>query len=358
VVRGEMSAREIEDDVPAATRTEHDYLVTRQYRVWYGTDRKPATADSDEPYFDREFSEEMRLGSCLVHVPETHRFGELASPWPRRKFRTWILRKEDDALRILEVDSLSPSGFVAGIRAELAHWQKRTALVFVHGYNVSFREAALRAAQIGFDLRIEGITAFFSWPSKGDLVPYSADEASVELAEGHFVSFIEMLSGIGELEEIHILAHSMGNRLLMRTVGDLLRLKQENKLAVPVGQIMLAAADMTAAKFKQCAASYAALAGRRVTNYCYDADKALMASRKLHDQARVGLEPPTFLHAGVETVSASALDLDLLGHGYVASAAPLLYDLTQLIHDNKAPGSRTRLRPEPRINATHWALDQ
>jgi esterase/lipase superfamily enzyme len=116
---------------------------------------------------------------------------------------------------------------------------------------------------------------------------------------------------------------------------------------VPIGHIVLAAADVTAALFKQRAALYAALAGHRVTNYTYQADKALLASRKLHDQARVGLEPPVFVHDGIDTVSVSELDLDFLGHGYIASAGPLLYDLTQLIRDNTPPNGRSRLEPRP-----------
>ncbi len=342
----QMLQQEIEAAVPPS-RTQHDYLATRQYRVWFGTDRKPAADGAAEAYFDRTFSEQMQLGSCLVHVPRTHRFGELGSSWLKRKFHTLVLRREDDTLRLLEVELLTPEEFTAGLRAELGHWKKRTALVFVHGYNVGFREAALRAAQIGFDLRIDGIMSFFSWPSKGDLVPYSADESSVELAEQHFVSFIELLASVHELEEINVLAHSMGNRLLLRTVEQLLQAKKAGTLKVPIGQIILAAADITAGLFKQTAAVYTELAARRVTNYTYKADKALMASRALHDQDRVGLELPVFVCPGVETVSASALDLDMLGHGYIASAAPLLYDLSQVIHENKAPLNRTRLEPVP-----------
>ena len=331
-------------------------MVTRRYRVWYGTDREFANKDAQEAYFSRNFSEDLHLGSCVVHVPRTHRRGELGSSWLKRKFQTVVLGREDDSLRILELSSLTPEEFVAGIKDELAHWEKRTALVFVHGYNVSFREAALRAAQIGFDLRVDGIMAFFSWPSKGDLLPYPADEATVELAEKHFVAFIDLLARAHELEEINILAHSMGNRLLLRTVEHLLRLKQEGKLGVPIGHIMLAAADMTAALFKQCAKTYVSLAAHRVTNYTYKADKALMASRKLHDQERVGLEPPVFFYDGVDTISASELDLDLLGHGYVATADPLLYDLGQLIHDNKPPGKRDRLEPVTPDLCRYWAL--
>jgi esterase/lipase superfamily enzyme len=265
-----------------------------------------------------------------------------------------ILRQEDDALRILEVESNDAAKFTASIAAELTHWTRRTALIFVHGYNVSFRDAALRAAQIGFDLRVEGVMAFFSWPSRGNLVPYAADEESVQLAETHFIEFLELLASVHELEEINILAHSMGNRLLLRTVEPLLRLKGTVKL--PIGHIILAAADVAAEKLTQTAAAYRGLATRSVTNYSYKADVALMTSRELHDRPRAGLEPPIFLHQGFDSISASELDLDLLGHGYIATAEPLLYDLSQLINDNKPPNKRTRLNPAPAEPGAYWLL--
>ena len=60
--------------------------------------------------------------------------------------------------------------------------EARDILVFVHGFNVTFEEAALRAAQIACNLQFPGTAAFFSWPSKGSPDPfsYSADGESVE----------------------------------------------------------------------------------------------------------------------------------------------------------------------------------
>ncbi len=82
-----------------------------------------------------------------------------------------------------------------------------------------------------------------------------------------------------------------------------------------------------------------------------------MASRKAPPiKERVGLEPPVFVYDGVDTISASELDLDLLGHGYIATAEALLYDLGQLIHDNKPPLKRTRLEPVTPELCRYWAL--
>ena len=51
----------------------------------------------------------------------------------------------------------------------------RNMLVYIHGFNTSFDDAQRRAAQLGFDLKVPGITALYSWPSRGNLIAYLAD---------------------------------------------------------------------------------------------------------------------------------------------------------------------------------------
>lgn len=70
----------------------------------------------------------------------------------------------DDRLRLLSVSELQKNVYWEEIATHLASVEadERCAVIFVHGYNVSFQDAALRAAQIGFDLSIKGAMAFFS----------------------------------------------------------------------------------------------------------------------------------------------------------------------------------------------------
>ena len=82
--------------------------------------------------------------------------------------------------------------------------QNRHALVYIHGYNVSFNEAVLRAAQIGFDLKVEGITALYSWPSMGSLFGYAADVTSVESSENFLKEFLTRVALEAEAEEVDI----------------------------------------------------------------------------------------------------------------------------------------------------------
>lgn len=326
----------------------------RHYRVWFGTDRGRAVGEGTS--FGVNWSEKLTLGSCDVYVPTTHKFASIGSSWIVRKVKG-LFGIEDDRLRLGATRILSARKFGESVGRELKKSKStRTALIYVHGYNVSFEEAAIRAAQIGVDLRVEGITAFFSWPSKGALIPYASDEANIDLAEKHFVAFLERLSQSANLQEINILAHSMGNRLLCRTIDRLVIARRSGALRVPIGHIVLAAADLTAEFFSQYAHQYKQLATRRVTNYACGRDLALWGSQLVHGIARVGFTPPIFTHKDLDTISVSGFNLDLLGHGYFASAEALLYDISSLIRAHMEPARRQKLVAVPRGAPRYWVL--
>ena len=91
----------------------------------------------------------------------------------------------------------------------------------MHGYNVSFDEAATRAAQLGYDLKIPGATFFFSWPSAARLDAYAADEATIEAGLPYLEQFVLLLASRFPEVPMNILAHSMGNRAVLRLLEKL-----------------------------------------------------------------------------------------------------------------------------------------
>jgi esterase/lipase superfamily enzyme len=90
----------------------------------------------------------------------------------------------------------------------------KDAFVFVHGYNVSFEDAARRTGQMAFDLNFIGAPIFYSWPSNGTVAAYLQDETNVAWSAPHFRTFLALLSERSGAERIHVIAHSMGNRLV------------------------------------------------------------------------------------------------------------------------------------------------
>jgi esterase/lipase superfamily enzyme len=319
------------------------------YKVWYATNRAMGSGS-----FTSELSERLRFGACRVAIPRSHKFGSLGSPLCTRVLQR-ITTGSSDALRIVQRSDWAiedgPSGFVNSVRVSLPQKSDQI-LVYIHGYNVSFESAILRAAQIGFDLKAPGITAAFCWASKGSLEGYLADEDTITLSAQHLADFLSLLHANFPGRTINIMAHSMGNRALMDVLQHTDR--YPGLSGAKFGQIFLAAPDIDARLFRQAATVYSRLSAR-TTLYVCSADRALAFSGRVRDDCRTGYCPPVTVVEGIDTIEASNVNLDMLGHSYYAEAASVLYDMAFLLQIDLPPVRRPSLIPSKSDDgAAYW----
>jgi esterase/lipase superfamily enzyme len=315
----------------------------RSYCVWFGTNRAPGTKAGS---FTGERSGVTSYGHVEVFIPDGHRFGEIGTSFLEKLKR---LDLRDDRLRVLNVEqSQGQDDFFAAVRADIAaaHAGGRPAdaLVFIHGYNNSFEDAAIRTAQIGIDLGLlDGTAGFFSWPSKGSVFAYPSDEATIEASEGALAAFLADFSVRSGADRVHVIAHSMGNRGLLRALQ---RIAANAAAASPVrfGQIFLAAPDLDRDLFLDLAHLYPRYS-QRTTLYASDRDLAVNKSAQLHGAPRAGYYQPVTVAPGIDTVCVPDFDVDLLGHGYFAEAEALLYDIGGLLLADRAP-PRQRMKED------------
>lgn len=339
---------------PRVTRTFSPESTTATlYPLWFGTNRKPNELQDLSQGFSSERDTQLYYGTCQVAVPKSHKIGSTGSSWWQR-----LKTLTDDRLKIEKnsLKVLAEAAFWANIQHNLQERElnERSALVFIHGFNVSFEEAAKRAAQIGFDLQVPGMMAFYSWPSKGKLASYPADEATIEASEQYIAEFLLNLVQKSEAKKIHIIAHSMGNRGLLRAMQRILtQVQAESRISF--GQIFLAAPDVDPDIFQDLARAYHQLA-ERTTLYVSSKDKALSASGIIHDYPRVGFFPPITVVEGIDTVEVSNIDLTWLGHGYFGDARDLLQDMHQLLLHNTSPEKRFGLRSTQLGTQTYWII--
>ena len=250
------------------------------------------------------------------------------------------------------MEILDRAQFIARGRSEVAQLGKKEVLLFVHGYNVTFEDAARRAAQVAYDLHFEGVPAMYSSPSEGSIAKYLIDANNVTWAEPHFRDFLRIVREELGASVVHVIAHSMGTRLLANTIVSL----AERTASAPgrLQQIVFAAPDIDADTFRNLSAAFNGKA-ERVTLYASSGDRALAASQQFQKYARAGqsgldlVVVPT-----IDTVDASSVKTEFLGHSYFGDADSLLSDLFYLIRNGTPPGERSHLKERSRYGATYW----
>jgi esterase/lipase superfamily enzyme len=320
--------------------------------VFYATDRLGNNALPEKPCFsgDRCSDGKLRYGTCNVSIPEGHKMGKIESP---RFWRFEFSRNPKKHIAILSCKTLAHKAFFHRISERAGQARLREAFVFVHGYNTSFDDAVLRTAQIAYDLQFAGAPILFSWPSKGNLGAYSADEATVDWSRHHFRDFLEKLATKSELDVIHVVAHSMGNRIAMRALETLPRKGQGRRTVLH--EVVLTAPDIDSGEFLQLAAEIQAFASR-VTLYASSRDKALMASHKFHDAPRAGESGKNIIVAkGIDTVDATTADTSFMAHGYFSSRRSVLSDIYYLMR-GAPPAGRHGLRQQSHPNGHYWEM--
>lgn len=317
----------------------------RLLRVWFATNRVPELQEgrSDGPvrgFVTNQTADALTYGMCNVFIPQSHKPGSVGTPWWRR----WIRLEADDSLQVRSTLAMSPEDFWRGFADKMQTWWEpgqRNAFVLIHGYNVTFEEAAIRAAQIGYDLKLPGEMAFFSWPSRGGTLDYTRDESTITASIAAIAQFLRELSQRSGAERIHIFAHSMGNRGFLSALE---RLVADGHPQVKLGQVFFCAPDEDVRTFTDKVTRYPHLPEQR-TLLVSPEDRAVALSRWLHGFARVGVLPPVTVVEGIDTIEVRGFGILDLGHGYFASAAPVVEDMRAAIEGRQRASGRTIPQP-------------
>lgn len=324
-------------------------------RVFYATNRAPArgfaTVDQDKKYTGSRGP--MAYGQAFVSIPRGHVPGELEAP---SIFRLEFREDPKKHVVLLETKPQAKNVFLRDLRARVAASKGRNLFLFVHGYNVSFADAARRTAQLSYDLSFDGAPMFFSWPSQASLSGYTVDEANIEWSTRHIKQFIVEMADQSGSPNIYLIGHSMGTRGLTRALKELVAERPD--LRGRFREIILAAPDIDADVFRDDLAPALSKAGRRVTLYASSKDMALRASKKVHGYARAGdAESGVLIVKGVETVDASRVDDSMLAHSYFVESVSVIKDIASMFRMRLAAGQRASLKAIKTRFGQYWRIE-
>ncbi|QDU16797.1 hypothetical protein CA11_46320 [Gimesia maris] len=330
-------------DVPIEAKKKQKHETVR---VFYGTDRNLTGSTHPRQFFGTRRGG-LSLGFCDVSIPKNHETGKLESP------KIWKLefRENPDKHVVLKsVEPASGSDFLLQLRQTIEESVEvedspnglvkvgGEAFIFVHGFNNSFEDAARRTAQIAYDLKFKGAPLMYSWPSqeKGSIWAYKEDGRTAQWCEENVTLFIEAIARESGARKIHLIAHSMGNRVLSRALKNISQKLALTQEAEPLfNEVILTAPDIDAQVFKDSIAPHIIQTAKRFTIYSSSEDLALKASRVVNSywHQRLG-EGGSYLtvfpqYKQINVVDASEIDTNLfaLGHSYHADSNTVLSDV-------------------------------
>jgi esterase/lipase superfamily enzyme len=263
--------------------------------VFYATDRN-LTAELTPRLVYGAGRGELTFGVAEVSLPRSRRRDDLPPP-------AWWRLESDEHLAshvvLLEVSVLDRQPFVAGLRRTVGLAAPPEALVYLHGYNVTFEDAARRTAELANDLDLPGVPVLYSWPSEGKAHRYTVDELNVEWTLPHFEELLRLVLAESGARTVHVVAEGMGNRALVRALSALDDLRPAG--GARLREVVFAAPDIDRDTFLGLVPRFAKRA-ERFTLYASARDRALQAARIVHSHPRAG-EP------GGATAQAPGIDV-------------------------------------------------
>ena len=310
--------------------------------IFYATDRNPTAQNNPVRFYgnDRSVSRNLAYGRCEVSVPDQ------AHATKAEVMRDARAMGVDALVYVIvqAVENQSKDRFLSELKNES---KAGDVLIYVHGFENSFEDAAQVAATLKHDLHFRGPVILYSWPSLDDISVsgYMTDEATVDWsANPHFVDFVNSVLSSGT-KRIHFIAHSMGNRLLIHQL-------EFQGIAPEFARLVFAAPDIDAGKFKNIIQGLNP-GMHQLTMYASSRDRALLCSKIAHNYSRAGDTGARLLLSQLDIIDATDVDTGFLHHSYYASSPEVERDIKSILQGDDPP--RLHLQP---TGAQSWKLSK
>lgn len=305
--------------------------VAGKVEIFVATTREAA---AEPVYFSGERGPKLAFARLDFTIPPNHKPGELELPDsgpgnPEKHFA------------VTRVQRLDLAPIVADVRREIMRRpaSQRDVLVFVHGFNTNFADAAYRFAQIVYDSGFKGVPVLFSWPSRGQVLAYPYDRESAIYSRDFLELNLRAISRDLGTTRMDILAHSMGTMLTLEALRQA-SIRGDGSFGGKLRDVMLAAPDVDLDVFKTMMRQIK----RPVTVFVSADDRALDFSRRFAgDKTRLGAvsAKDTEIIAELDRLGARIIDLsevssgDSLNHGKFASSPKVVQLIGQRLQADK-----------------------
>ncbi len=366
-------------------------LRSTEVRLFYITDRVPEDVEEGNLRYGYGRSPSLALGTAVVDLGVGITWEELleASRTQTRSkkvvlklgvikeiFRTPDLPlpyKEVDGRIIVQPDLLvedktAREVFRHTLTEQLALTPRKEVFIYVHGYNNSFKDAALVSAELWHFLGRIGVPMIYTWPADyPGLFGYTYDRESSEFTIYHLRETLSLLASFPEIEKIHLIAHSRGADVAIAAVRELTISARatgiDPKAKFKIHNLVLVAPDLDVqVAVQRIAGDKLDYSVNRFTIYTSSADEAIGVAEWLFSspRGRVGTirmeKTSKVLKAALEFSPKSVKHINYspapnsptgsYGHSYFRTAPTVSSDLVLMLRDDLDAGTPGRpLKP-------------
>lgn len=323
-------------------------------------------------------------------VTKVEELGKFANTSTRLEAVNGRLARKKDAMASLEAEQRA---FHEALTPWLNAAEHKEAVVFIHGYNNKFDDAALRHAQAWHAAGRMGVPIVYTWPAgSGGLKGYAYDRESGEYTIVHLKLMLLALAKHPGIEKIHIISHSRGTDVAVTALRELnaevraalgggavsINLFGEDPVSALPGRagrevhdvlkletLILAAPDLDLDVFAQRFFGENLLrAANRTIIYFSEKDGALgTADWLFRSRRRLGALHISDLRPEVRAIFAALPSLEAINckvtgytsHSYILQHPATLSDVILALRDGAAAGSAAR--PLARAAEGIWELD-
>ena len=376
----------ITDRAPAAHADGSPYSAARSRSMAFGSTRVEFGDDVSWDVLVKESTATQRLAPLPLKLGPTAELGRFP-PIP------YEVTVDANGLQrvpaVVEAYAEAKQRLQGEIARRLAKARRKEVVLYVHGYNTSFEEAALTMGELCHFLGREFVCGIFTWPAggtRGRLLGYDIDRESGEYAVEDLLKTIRLIGQTPGVERLHLLAHSRGTDTLATALAQLsaeaYMLRSSPDREFRIGHVVLVAPDLDGdvaltkifrvfsdpdLPFGDKAAPGALIPPARrlrVTLYASPDDKAIATASWLFGSiARLGRLDANALSADqVEAIAMlRAVDIievrgstDFFGHSYLTSNPRVSADLIAMLRYGLRPNEPGR--PLEEVKRPFWRI--
>jgi len=358
--------------------------------LYFGTTRKPQASleSNDGGYkningFGNKFDGQLHLGRAQVTMPYL-----VSDLYPEGRKRGVVDHATSSAPdgkaqteKFVSITTISKAEvrqtFAVNLREAVAE-NNDAVLLFIHGFNVDFDSAIVRAAQLAIDLGFDenappdetfyvfGQPVLFSWPNGGVPFSYVDDRRLAKKSAAHLQEFLTLLTEETGASALNVVVHSMGNRVFVNAITEFAKSYAQSGEGDVAIRIIHAAADidqdiydtaMDEVERTSFEADYTVYASREDTALAASTRVNALTSFFENTSGRLGQidDEGIYVRPTITSIDATGFATDLFGHGYFSNAGNIINDIACVFHDVEV--SRRALAPRRKGDLPYYEMD-